>query len=373
MSFTNLPTVDFSPLSAETVEQAILRQYEIISGTTLYPGDPVRLFLETLAYTLTVQNGLIDLAARQNLLAFASGAHLEHLGALMDTARLQASAARCVLRFSLAETLNFGVLIPAGTRVGTADKRLHFATDNAASLVPGTLTVDVTATASVPGAVGNGLVTGQVNALVDPIAYVAQVTNIGMTLGGSDTESDERYRERIQLAPESYTCAGSEGSYRYHALRVHPDIAEVAVWSPKPGHVDVRPVLQGGELPDEAMIALVRTVLSADTVRPLTDTVTVAAPEPVEYAISGGWFLRRTDAALSGSIQNAVNAAVEQFRLWQRSAPGRDINPTRLVALVERAGAKRVELTTPGFVPLKGFQIARETSIQFEFLGIEDE
>lgn len=372
-TLTNLPPITFSPLDPASIERDILMAYERIAAVTLYPGDPVRLFLESLAYVISVQNGLIDLAGKQNLLAYAGGPHLDHLGALMDTERLQATPARCVLRFALSVPLDFAVIIPEGTRVTTQDQRLTFATDDAASVPVGSVSVDVPATAVSLGVLGNGLVAGQVNALIDPLAYVVRVANTGVTLGGSDVESDERYRERIQLAPESYTCAGPVGSYRYHALKVHPDIADVAVWSPVPGTVDIRPVLKGGELPDAAMIAAVRAALSADTVRPLTDTVTVAAPDPVEYAISGGWYLRRADATLSGSIQTAVTAAVEQFRLWQRSAPGRDINPTKLVALVERAGAKRVTLTEPEFRPLKGWQIAREKAISFEFLGVEEE
>lgn len=373
MSLCNLPDISFAPLSAAEIERDILTAFERIQGKTLYPGDPERLFLEGLAYWCVVQNNLLDQAGKQNLLAYASGVHLDHLGALMGTPRLTASAARCPVRFGLDTPRTYPVLIPAGTRVSTQDGKLFFATEAVATIPSGEFACVATVVAASPGTNANGLVPGQIAVLVDPVAGVSRVANTAQTLGGSDVESDERYRARIQLAPESYTCAGSEGSYRYHALRVHPDIAEVAVWSPKPGHVDVRPVLIGGELPDATLIEAVRLALSADTVRPLTDTVTVAAPELVPYAISGGWWLRRADAALSGSIQSAVSAAVEQFRLWQRSAPGRDINPTRLVALVERAGAKRVELFEPEFTLLKGFQIARETTISLEFRGIEDE
>jgi phage-related baseplate assembly protein len=66
----------------------------------------------------------------------------------------------------------------------------------------------------------------------------------------------------------------------------------VTVSSPAPGVVDVRFVLTGGELPDEATVALVRGHLSGETVRPLTDTVLVDAPEVVEYAVRGFWHLR---------------------------------------------------------------------------------
>lgn len=371
--FDTLPSVSFAPMDPAENEKNILGRYEQITGQTLYPGDPVRLFLESVAMDITILCHLVDTAGKQNLLAFASGAHLDHLGALMATARLSRGSARCPLRFELAEILAFAVLIPQGTRVGTQDRRLTFATDAAATIPAGETSVEVTATATTEGTDGNGLVAGQISLLIDPIAYVTRVTNTAMTMGGSDVEQDDRYRERIHLAPESFTCAGPEGSYRFHALRVSPDIAEVAVWSPQPGQVDVRPVMTGGELPDESTLAAVRTALSAEDVRPLTDTVTVAAPELVPYSIKGGWYLRKTDSALAGNISAAVDAAVEQYRLWQRSAPGRDINPTKLIALVERAGAKRVELEEPAFTALKGWQLARESDVAFPFLGVEDD
>ena len=137
--------------------------------------------------------------------------------------------------------------------------------------------------------------------------------------------------------------------------------------------VDVRFVLTGGELPDEAMIALVKQDLSGETVRPLTDEVRVGAPDAVEYAIRGKWFLRRSDATLTAGITGAVAQAVETYRLWQRSQPGRDINPTRLASLMERAGAKRVELESPAFAALSPIQIARETAVEMRFGGVEDD
>ena len=132
-------------------------------------------------------------------------------------------------------------------------------------------------------------------------------------------------------------------------------------------------MLAGGELPDEAMISMVREALSDETVRPLTDRVDVAAPETVDYAVSGRWYLRRSDAVLLSGVTAAVAQAVEDWRLWQRSQPGRDINPTRLIAAVQAAGAKRVELDAPDFRVLEPTQVARETSISLQFGGLEDE
>ena len=83
--FDQLPSVSFAPLDQADIEKDILGRYETITGTTLYPGDPVRLFLESVAMDMTILCRLVDMAGKQNLLAFASGAHLDHLGALMAT------------------------------------------------------------------------------------------------------------------------------------------------------------------------------------------------------------------------------------------------------------------------------------------------
>ena len=147
----------------------------------------------------------------------------------------------------------------------------------------------------------------------------------------------------------------------------------MAVTTPEPGEVDIRFVLTDGELPDEAMCELVLNALSDETVRPLTDHVLVGAPDVVEYAVTGRWYLRRADAALLTGVTAAVERALEAYRLWQRSQPGRDINPTRLISLVEQAGAKRVELDSPAFTPLSATQVARETSLELAFGGLEDE
>ena len=61
-----------------------------MSPPPIYPADLVSLFLATLAYRPAVQDAVINLAGRQGLLAYATGEHLEHLGALLGVERLTA-------------------------------------------------------------------------------------------------------------------------------------------------------------------------------------------------------------------------------------------------------------------------------------------
>lgn len=373
VDLANLPDVSFAPQSTAEIEADVITAYERLTGVTLQPADPVRLFLESLAYTLSVQNGLIDLAGKQNLLAYARGAHLDHLGALMGVARIPAQPARVMLRFTVPEPLNFAVPIPAGTRAATRNGAIVFATATATHIPAGELAVDAAAFCTVPGAAASGLVPGQIAEPLDRLPWVSGVSNISVSSDGADVEEDERLRERIRLAPESYTVAGSSGAYEARVLAVSADIQAVAVTTPEPGVVDIRFVLTGGELPDEAMCEMVREALRAEKTRPLTDHVLAGAPDVVEYAVAGRWYLRRADAALLAGVTAAAERALEEYRLWQRGKPGRDINPTRLISLLEQAGAKRVELDSPAFTPLSATQIARETSLKLAFGGLEDE
>ncbi len=139
-----------------------------------------------------------------------------------------------------------------------------------------------------------------------------------------------------------------------------------------PGTVDVRPVMAGGELPPPDVLETVCKFLNADDVRPLTDTVTVQAPELVYFDISLTWYLSRDKQSLLATTTAAVAAAVEEYRLWQRTQPGRDIIPLRLASLLERAGVKRIELAAPAYRKLEGWQLAREASIAVTYGGLED-
>ena len=78
-----------------------------------------------------------------------------------------------------------------------------FATLSDAVLPAGELFVETSAKATEAGASGNGLLPGQICRLVDPLPYITLVSNVATTLSGCDEEGDERFRDRIRMAPES--------------------------------------------------------------------------------------------------------------------------------------------------------------------------
>lgn len=370
VSLADLPDIEFADTDTATIEQGIITYYESVSGKKLYPGDPVRLFLEALAAIIAQQRIIIDTTGKRELVRFADGDFLDHLGALTLTGRLAAANAVSTVRFTVAAALSFAVPIPAGTRV-SPDGTILFSTTAYAEIAAGTLYADVPVRCDSEGAIGNGFVPGQVNRMVDVIPYVTTVANTTVSTGGADSEADDSYRERIHLAPEKFSVAGPTGAYEYWAKSAHQDIIDVAVYSPAAGEVNIRPLMTGGVLPTGEIISLVDSAVNDRSVRPLTDQVTVEAPDAVDYDLTLSYYISTDNATLATQIQAAVQAAVSGYVLWQRSAIGRDINPSELIRRVQNAGAKRVEVASPAFQALPLWQVAQDNTVTITYGGLE--
>lgn len=367
----NLPKIDFAAKDVSQIEADVITTYEAIAGRTLAPGDPVRLFLQAIAALIAQQRVLIDYAAKQNLLTYASGDYLDHIGALVRTERIPSQPAVTTLRFTLAAAQPQAVIIPAGTRV-TPNGQVFFAVQDDAIVPAGSLQADVLAVCTTAGIIGNGWQIGQINQLVDPLPWVSQVSNITVSSGGADIESDDKYRQRIFEAPESFSVAGPEGAYKYWAKTASPLISDVAVYSPEPGQVSIRPLLKDGQIPSQDILDAVDAICNSKSIRPLTDQVVVAAPEVVNFNIDIEYFIDQERSTEAAAIQAAVTDAVNGHVTWQKEKLGRDINPSELIARVMAAGAKRVIVTSPVYTQVEPYQVAIADTVNVTFGGLED-
>ncbi|MDU5949242.1 MAG: baseplate J/gp47 family protein, partial [Paenibacillus macerans] len=212
MVLTDLPDIEFISVDASETQNNIISIYEALAGRTLYPGDPVRLFLTALAQIIVQQRVAINYSAKQNLLRYAAGGILDNIGARSNVTRLPATPARTTLSFQLSASLTSAVNIPAGIRVGLNDgSDLYFATTEVLEIPAGSTTGTVTAECTTAGAIGNGFTIGQINVIIDPLPFVQSASNTTVTEGGADEETDDAYRERIHIAPESFSVAGPDG------------------------------------------------------------------------------------------------------------------------------------------------------------------
>lgn len=352
MKLSDLPDIEFVKSDVSVVEAQLVNVYEQISGRTLGRADPVRLFILVIANVIALLLNKINYTGKQNLLAYAAGDKLDHVAAMSGTSRLEASAATVTMQFTLSAEQTAGTVIPAGTRVSAGDT-YYFALDDDLTIPAGSLTGTGSCTCVTAGSGGNGRTVGTVTTLVDPLPYVASVTNLTESGGGSNTEEDDAFRERAHEFPESFSCAGPDGAYEYWAKTANTDIDTVLVISPAAGDVYVYPLLSGGIIPGDEVLNQVSEALTYRTRRPLTDHVYVKTPTEVQYNVNIKYWITEDDSGNAAGIKTKVTQAVENYKTWQRGKIGRDINPSRLIQMVVAAGAKRVEVTEPVFTHVK--------------------
>lgn len=315
----------------------------------------------------------IDRAGKQSLLKYSYSDFLDNLGLLKGVTRSPATAAVTTLRFTVSAVRQVATAIPKGTRV-SAGGSVYFATDEYAEIPAGGSTVDVPATCTDTGTEGNDLAAGDLTTMVDPLPYVASVTNTTATEGGADVESDDDLAERIYLAPGAYSTAGPEDGYLFHAKQFNPSIGDVVATSNQAaGTVDIVFIMSDGKTPGTEMINGLKEYLNGKTRRPMTDLVNVSAPAEVTYTVDLTYYINRSDSARAVAIQEAVQTAVDDYLTWQRTI-GRDINPSKLVALVMAAGAKRVTVTAPTYTTVDAIKVsALSGSPTISYGGLEDD
>lgn len=364
-----LPDIQFVNTNPEAVATSIVSEFEQLSGRTLAPGDPIRLLLLSIASIIAQERVLIDDTGKQNLLSYARGEYLDMLGYMLDVTRNPAARAQTRIQFTLSAMRPGVTTIPAGTQLAAG--AILFETIAALEIPAGTLTGIVNARALVGGTAANGLLPGEVKTIVNPIPYVQSATNLDTTTGGSNIEDDASFAERIHRKPESFSVAGPAGAYEYWTYTASASIADVAVSSPEPGTVDVRILLQGGELPGPAVIEAVEDVL-ADK-RPMTDLVLVDAPETVEKDLTVEYWIARSNTSRALEIQEAVEQAVNDYLAWQNGKIGRDITPDQLRAMVIQAGAKRLTVTGITDEEVEMDSVARVELADLIYEGLEDD
>lgn len=338
----------------------------------LYPGDERRIFGEGLVQVLVGVFSLFEDRAKQRVLRHARGDVLDKIGERLDVYRLPASSAATVFRFSASAARSENIIIPAGTRI-TTDGSVYFTTEEAAVLSAGELYVDAPGVCISGGAAYNGLAAGTIATLVDLIPYISGAENISATSGGDDgepytEEGDNKFRERIRLAPAKLSTAGPESAYRYHVLSADPDIIDVAIECPDeyPNRVNLYPLMRGGEVPDAETLQKVLEATSGDRVRPMTDHVFAIAPEQIEYDVEIKYYCTKDDEAALIQAIEGEGGAIDQYNAWQTAALNRDIDPDQLRSFIfaakagtDATGTVRMDITSPVLTAVNKSQVAK--------------
>lgn len=374
----NLPEISFiDNLSLEDVLNMMLTdyatEYENITGEsgTLSAGDTERMVLNSCALQFYQMLQYIDRAGKSNLLGYSYGEYLTHLAATRNQIRKEATYAQIKLRFSLSEVRGEAIGIPGGSRVSDANGH-YFATKEYAEIPVGMTYVDVDAEAIDAGTDSNGLAVGTVNIIVDTLPYIANVSNISESKGGTDIENDESLTRRVYLSPGQYSTAGSDAAYEYHAMNFRADVMDAKAYKSNDMEITVRFLLTDGSIPDEADIAEMYEYLIRSEIHPSTDHLIVSAPNEVDFDINLKFYINKSDSNNATKIQTAVYKAIDDYLSWQRHI-ARDINPSELIYRIREVGAKRVELTAPVFTVINEQSVSKLNAFTVIYGGLEDD
>ncbi len=156
-------------------------------------------------------------------------------------------------------------------------------------------------------------------------------------------EGDDSLRERAQMAWEGLSTAGPRNSYIFHARSADGQVADATAESPFPAEavVTVQSTLDDGRAPP-ALLATVKTYLSDDDRRPVTDRLTVQSAEIINYQVKARIF-PLTAGPESELILKAAEASLLKF-VHQRRRLGLEVSESIVHAYLHVEGVRKVVL-----------------------------
>lgn len=158
-------------------------------------------------------------------------------------------------------------------------------------------------------------------------------------------ESDRDYLRRILLAHDAWSTAGSRQSYIYHALSAAPEVLDAAPVRVRPGLVRVYVLSRTAPgTASSELLATTKSALSAETVRPLNDTVDVVSATPAHYNVAAQLTIATgpdSEAVITEALRRVTEYTTEQHRLGGR------IVLDKLRAMLYAPGVDYVHLLQP--------------------------
>lgn len=363
--FAAVPDPQLFESDVTIIAQAMLTGFE--AGYQAATGIPLTLgAADPRRYELLYQADLISQSyaagnwvAKQNMLKYAVGNNLDVLGSFWGEmgVRLAADEATCSMTFTIDAVAGVNITIPAGTAVANTDPNnpLVFATLTDTAIIAGSLFVIATAQCTTPGIAANGLAIGSINVLQNwNQPYVISAANSTVTTGGSDPETDDRYRIRLYKLPKGLSTCGTKESYEFFALSANPSIAQVAVQSNPgiSGTVILTPLMAGGGTPTTVELNQVLAACNGDNNRPLADQVIAAAPSGHAYSVVVSANLPTALAAQESTLIDSGFTVIDDYIINEKASLGGYIDPTVLVNSLNDLGFINVVVSEPTFAIL---------------------
>lgn len=267
----------------ETYDEIYTRmkeKYEEESGYSLDDTSDIAIRLRTLAGEIYNAECSLDWLKRQMFAETATGERLDYLAAQRGLTRKPATKANGSLVFSVNETLDYPITIPAGTVAATnGETPIRVYTTEAAQLPQATYSVTVPAEAEQAGYSGN-IAYGTAEVPVSLPAGIDRVTN-NVFRNGADEEGDETLRLRIKDSYINRPNAANSAFFRQLACTVDGiDKAGTVERLDGVGSVGVFVARNDYDVSDEALAEATRLLVAN---RPIGSAVSVLRATYVDY------------------------------------------------------------------------------------------
>ena len=331
MDNTELHYIAYDP---EAMWTDMMMAYIEAGGDVLYPGDEKEILLRGVQQILFLAFAGVDNALRMDTLRYALRDYLDIYGQKRNCYRIEAAAATATVQITFGATGEVRT-IPAGTPLTQDGETLFTLVEDVAQTgYAGTATAEIICSRT--GSVGNGLLSGAEMQFLIPQDGVISVFCTVSASGGKEREDDETYRERIRVYGLTRLTTGPETQYEAMAMEVTNEILDANAINLGGGNVGIYLLLKS-ETGADAILQEVADRLNGESVRPLTDNVTVARATPVTYTLNIQY-----SVSPQSNAESALAAALQEYQKWQDQTIGQTFNPDKLMALLYQAGAIRV-------------------------------
>lgn len=158
-------------------------------------------------------------------------------------------------------------------------------------------------------------------------------------------EKDGPFRLRILSSLDRYSTAGSRAGYEFYAKSAAGTVRDAQAISPVPGQITVFVLsTEGDGTASPELLATVAAALNAETIRPLTDEVTVLSAALLPYAITAQLIVSNgpdAETIRAAALAAAQQYATDSFKL------GTSVGISGIYRALHQPGVLRVELTQP--------------------------
>ncbi len=335
-----IPTV----LNTKTYEEILASNISILKdvftarGIDWQPIDSDQYSLVTQAFSyreLYLRNEINEIV-KQLLLAFCSGANLDHKVAENGIERLEGSCPYAVYEFSISAVLSNDYIIQAGLVLKDETSSYEAILLISITIQAGTLKAQ--GVVELQEKISESSV--KTENITTSLPYVITAHALEAFKNGAETETDESLLNRYLISFADKSTAGAEETYKSLVLKSDRRVEDVKII----GNNGEVKIYYFSEDVDELMYQRIMTSCNDTQERPLTDTVNAFEATKVEFNIKANLKIYKNQevSAIQIAALSSLNKGLKEIRKI-----GEVITLSEINDFLKVSGVKEVVITSP--------------------------